>query len=152
MNFSLFDLIGIVSLIGVVILGVFFWIERKYLRELFPQSGTRDIRTKFKELIEVVNTLTLKEEELVRDFSKLRQNNLSNLQKVSLLRYNPYGDTGGDQSFSICFLDGNLDGFLITSLHSRSGTRVYAKPIIKGKSEIELSKEESDVLQKTLVK
>lgn len=152
MNFRLLDVLNIIALVGVVVLAFLFWKERSYLRELFPQSGSRDIRTKFKELIEVINLLTEKEEELVKDFAKLKQDNLSNLQRVSLVRYNPYGDTGGDQSFSICFLDGQLDGFLITSLHSRSGTRVYAKPIVKGKSEIELSREEEDVLQKTLNK
>lgn len=150
MDFRLLDILNVITLIGVTVLTFFFWKERSYLRELFPQSGSRDIRTKFKELIEVVNLLTNKEEELVKDFAKLRHDNLSNLQRVSLVRYNPYGDTGGDQSFSICFLDGEFNGFLITSLHSRSGTRVYAKPIIKGKSDIELSKEETSVLQKAL--
>jgi len=65
-------------------------------------------------------------------------------------KYNPYNDTGGDQSFSLVLLDGKLNGTILTSLHSRSGTRIYAKVIKKGESELDLSKEEKEVLKKAI--
>jgi hypothetical protein len=72
-------------------------------------------------------------------------------QKIGFLRYNPFSDTGGDQSFCLCVLNQHNTGFLLTSLHSREQTRIYAKSIIEGKSiQAELSKEESEVLQKAL--
>ncbi len=43
-----------------------------------------------------------------------------------------------------------FDGVLITSLHSRAGTRTYLKNIKKGESELELSKEEKSVLSEAL--
>lgn len=65
------------------------------------------------------------------------------VQKVGVLRYNPFSDTGGDQSFILSILDGKNDGIVLTSLHSRGITRWYAKNIKDGKClDYELSKEE----------
>jgi hypothetical protein len=70
---------------------------------------------------------------------------------VELLRYNPYEDTGGDQSFSLALLDNDGNGVVVTSLHSRSGTRVFSKPVILGKaSQFQFSKEEDEVIKKAL--
>lgn len=68
------------------------------------------------------------------------------LQKISMVRFNPFGDVGGDQSFSLAMLDGHDSGLIITSIHGRSGTRVYAKPIDLGKSKYSLSAEEKKAL------
>jgi hypothetical protein len=62
--------------------------------------------------------------------------------RLGLVRFNPFDDTGGNQSFAIALLDANNDGFVISSLHSRTGTRVYAKAIFEGACESQLSTEE----------
>ena len=78
----------------------------------------------------------------------LERSNVRNVQKVKLKRFNPFGDTGGDQSFTMVLLDDNNDGVVLSSLHGRSGTRVYAKPVKSGKQvEHELSEEERDILK-----
>jgi hypothetical protein len=64
------------------------------------------------------------------------------LQRFEVLRYNAYGDSGGDQSFSIAMLDADASGIVITSLHGRDGVRVYAKPIDRGRSTYSLSDDE----------
>ncbi len=68
-------------------------------------------------------------------------------QQVGLVRYNPFDDTGGNQSFALAMLDANGDGWVLSSLHSRTGTRVYAKPINKGRSDAALSAEESAAIR-----
>jgi len=55
---------------------------------------------------------------------------------------------GGDQSFSLALLDEENNGVVITSLYSKGGNRIYAKPIIQEKSEYYLSKEEIEAIQK----
>lgn len=67
------------------------------------------------------------------------------IQKLGFVRYNPFGDTGGDQSFCICLLDQNDNGIMITSLHTRNQTRLYAKQVSAGKNQegFEFSKEEA---------
>src|SRR6266700_3948393 len=69
------------------------------------------------------------------------------IQKIGLLRFNPFKDTGGDQSFILALVDSFDTGIIITALYSRSGTRWYTKKVVKGKStEHELSDEEKKAL------
>jgi hypothetical protein len=73
-------------------------------------------------------------------------------QRYGFQRFNPFTDTGGDQSFSLSLLDEKGDGFVISSLHSRENTRIYAKKIEAGKStnNTVLSKEEQEVIKQAL--
>ena len=52
-------------------------------------------------------------------------------QRVGLVRFNPFEDTGGNQSFALALLDAEGNGWVLSSLHARTGTRVYAKPITR---------------------
>ena len=72
--------------------------------------------------------------------------------RMGLVRFNPFEDTGGNQSFAIALLDGRGDGFIVSSLHARTGTRLYAKAVTGGTSETALSDEESTALQQALAK
>jgi hypothetical protein len=72
--------------------------------------------------------------------------------RVGLVRFNPFEDTGGNQSFALALLDGKGDGFVVSSLHSRTGTRIYAKSIAAGASETALSEEETGALRQALAK
>ncbi|MDD3607770.1 MAG: DUF4446 family protein [Candidatus Moranbacteria bacterium] len=56
------------------------------------------------------------------------------LHKTGIVRFNPFRDIGGDQSFSLSLLDGRNNGLVISSLYSRDGVRVYAKSILNGQS------------------
>jgi uncharacterized protein DUF4446 len=76
----------------------------------------------------------------------------SSFARLGLVRYNPFEDTGGNQSFAVALLDGRGDGFVVSSLHARAGTRVYAKAIAGGASEAALSDEESAALKQALAK
>lgn len=69
------------------------------------------------------------------------------VQKVGMLRFNPFGNEGGNQSFAVAMLDNNNTGVIILSLYSRDGVRIYAKPVKEGKSEYQLSKEEEEALE-----
>lgn len=109
----------------------------------------------FKVLVLVNKTgRSVKIQEMIRLLEGLE--NLDNkfakfIQKAALLRYNPYKDTGGDQSFSLALLNENGDGIVLTSLHARSGTRVFAKEVSNGaKGNIELSSEEEQVIKQAL--
>ncbi len=78
-------------------------------------------------------------------------NNFDNNLKIGITRFNPFDDVGGDQSFTLTILDKNNSGAIITSLHNRDITRIYAKPIKNGIGEnITLSKEEKSAIVKTI--
>ncbi len=72
------------------------------------------------------------------------------LQKVGIVRFNPFQESGGDQSFSVAVLDASNNGFVITSLYGREANRVYAKPVSKGVSSYSLSKEEQEAISKAI--
>ena len=72
--------------------------------------------------------------------------------RAGLVRYNPFEDTGGNQSFALALLDGRGDGFVVSSLHARAGTRLYAKAVAGGSSEAALSDEEAEALRQALAK
>jgi len=67
--------------------------------------------------------------------------------RLGLVRFNPFDDTGGNQSFVLAMLDANNDGFVMSSLHSRTVTRLYAKAIFGGTSEMTLSAEETQAVE-----
>lgn len=69
------------------------------------------------------------------------------LQHIGLVRFNPFDDTGSDQSFAIALLDDDRDGIVISSLHGRANTRVFAKPVADGSSPHNLSDEESQAIR-----
>jgi hypothetical protein len=69
------------------------------------------------------------------------------VQRVGLVRFNPFEETGGNQSFALALTDANGDGLVISSLHARAGTRLYAKSVVAGKSDAALSAEESEALR-----
>lgn len=71
-------------------------------------------------------------------------------QRVGLVRYNPFGDTGGNQSFALALLDGNANGIVVSSLHARAGTRIYAKTLAGGRSDSPLSDEEAEALRQAI--
>ena len=67
-------------------------------------------------------------------------------QRVGLVRYNPFEETGGNQSFALALLDAAGDGWVLSSLHARAGTRIYAKAIRAGRSDAGLSAEETTAI------
>lgn len=100
----------------------------------------REVLTQFRELKENF-------ERVSAELENLKKENKFNLQKVSLVRFNPFREVGGNQSFSIALLDGNDNGIVITSLYTREGNRVYGKPIKNGQSDYLLSEEEKKAIQ-----
>lgn len=81
-------------------------------------TETRELDQEIQELFEISN--------------RLRELCLKSLHKTSVIRFNPFKEVGGNQSFSVVLLDGKNSGVVLSSLHTREGTRVYAKPVLSG--------------------
>lgn len=138
------EAVSLILLIWLSFLSYLFWKQKKFFSDFFPKTD----QDQFKKLLFSVEEVEKREQALRRGLKDLGLDGLNHLQRIEVLRYNPYNDTGGQQSFSVCLLDGKLNGLILSSLHSRSGTRTYIKPIAQGESELELSKEEKQVLDK----
>lgn len=132
-------------------LSILVWKQNGFLKSLFPKSGERDIRKRFEEVTKEVISFRQDLDKLKSNLSLVERLGLKHIQRIELLRYNPYQDSGGDQSFTIALLDNEGNGFVLTSLHARSQTRVFAKLVIKGKSgKHQFSKEEELVINKAM--
>lgn len=145
-------LIIILTLSGVwlvVLTVVVFWVL-KYFRKLSKN-------TKQGNLIKVLDKVLSKQSKnkasinkVEKELAKLEEDTAEHVQKIGLVRFNPFNEIGGDHSFSLALLDGKGTGIVFTSLHTRERTRIYLKPITKGKSELDLSKEENNALSRAL--
>lgn len=103
-----------------------------------------------KKVLEKVLDSETANKKLIGEASKridfLEEDSKLHIQKVGLVRFNPFKELGGDHSFSLAFLDDKSSGIIITSLHTRDRTRVYMKDVKRGKSSFELSSEEKKAL------
>ena len=81
---------------------------------------------------------------------QLEQMYLTTIQHVGVVRFNAFPDAGSDLSFAIAVLDGNRDGFVLSSIYGRDESRVYAKPVQKGESNYFLSQEENQAISQAL--
>ena len=84
------------------------------------------------------------------EIKKIKEEMMSNLQKVGILKYDAFQEMGGKLSFALTLLDGNNNGYIINSMHSREGCYNYIKEIVKGESYIELSEEEAESLERAI--
>ncbi len=149
----IFVLIGI-SLVWLTILTYLLLQDRTFLMRFFPHkqedsaAESVSLRAQFADILEKLDHFSDRERVTAKHLQELRKEGLGFIQIVEMMRYNPYGDVGGDQSFSFLLADAKKNGILFTSLHARSGTRSYVKPIVEGKSELELSQEEKKLLDR----
>lgn len=112
---------------------------------------------KVKDLEEVISEQLKRTKGIENNVNKLFQWNEDlqkiiniSITKVGVVRFNPFRDTGGDQSFVIALLDSKNSGLVLSSLYTREGTRVYTKPIEKGMSTYNLSNEEQEAIKKAI--
>jgi len=103
-----------------------------------------------KEVLDQFKDLEKKVDIISHELENLKKTGKFSIQKMGVVRYNPFSGVGSNQSFSLTLLDGNNDGMVITSLYARDGNRVYAKTIEEGKSQYSLSGEEKQAISEAM--
>jgi len=126
-------LIGICGLLAIwcVILTVLIAKEQSFLKNLAKGATKKDLVSVLKQIVCSLQSAAVKIENTEVQVSNLQRAAQSHFQKIGFIRFNPFNETGGDQSFCLCLLDGKDDGIVITSLHSRESTRLYTKTVEK---------------------
>ena len=145
--------LGILILILVVISGFLFrysYKTNKKIDKLLEKGKIKDFKDIFLSQKDKNNNL---EEKIKKAFLKIE--NLEDIcektiQKIGIVRFNPFSGMGGNQSFVIALLDNKNSGFLISSLFVKDGNMVYAKAIKDGKSDHQLSGEEKEALERAI--
>lgn len=121
----------------------------KHYQRLVGTTKKKNLQNILEEILRITKNQEEETEKLKKRLEKIEKNNLVHLQKIGFLRFNPFSDTGGDQSFVLSFLDAKDNGIVLNSLHNRGTTRIYAKEIKKGEGHnFKLSKEEKEAINK----
>ncbi len=130
--FASFCLLQILFLLGLISL---WWRQAKQEKKLhifFGDKEAQALETILVEQLQEIRVLDQEIQELFEVLNKLRDLSLKTIHKVAVERFNPFKDVGGNQSFCVVLLNGQNTGVVLSSLHTREGTRVYAKPVLEG--------------------
>jgi hypothetical protein len=119
---------------------------RERLDLLTRGSDGESLEAVFDAHLETVHQVGRDLDELTARTAVLESSARHHFARLGLVRFNPFPDTGGNQSFALALLDESEEGFVVSSLHSRTGTRIYAKAIVGGKADTSLSTEETEAM------
>jgi hypothetical protein len=141
--------LAVLALIGVVV-----WLalrlrkaEARYFALVDGTTGG-NLESMLTEHMVQVRDATGRVVELDELARRLERGSRGHLQRVGFLRFNPFRDAGGDQSFAVAVTDQDGNGVVISSLHSRDVTRVYGKPLAGWASPYPLTDEEEQAIKK----
>ncbi len=142
--------IGIV--IWLAILTYFFIRYIKHYQTLTRSPSTHeDLKTVLEKYSSEVSEALVELGKLDDRVKFIEEDALKHIQKFAVIRFNPFDDAGGDQSFAAALLDNEGNGVVISSLHGRETTRVYGKPVKNGEAvNYEFSEEEEKVVKLAL--
>jgi hypothetical protein len=149
--------IVVVLALAVVVLVVWVaWLQRsdallrRRLRRLIGEGEGVGLDELLDRQFRRLDTVAERVEALNRLHHELEALSQQSIQKVGVVRFNPFADTGGDQSFAVALLDAAGNGVVLSSLHGRADTRIFAKQVQAGRSKHALSDEEQDAIRKAL--
>jgi len=149
----------VVVVLGVVVVVLAVWVAwlqrsdallRRRLRRLIGDGEGVGLDELLDRQFRRLDTVAERVEALNRLHHELEALSQQSIQKVGVIRFNPFADTGGDQSFAVALLDADGNGVVLSSLHGRADTRIFAKPVQGGRSKHALSDEEQDAIRKAL--
>ncbi|MBI4037921.1 DUF4446 family protein [Candidatus Curtissbacteria bacterium] len=146
---NILPLLLTISLVWLLILSVYTYRAVAHYKQLIRNTNKRNLQ-EILELILVNQEQNAKNlGQIAKEMDIFRQTQKQFLSKYSLIRFNPFEDVGGDQSFAFALLNAINNGIVVSSLHSRGGTKIYAKPVAGAKPEsYGFSKEEKEVVEK----
>ncbi|MCL4534440.1 MAG: DUF4446 family protein [Bacteroidetes bacterium] len=155
-NYGLYLWLGLVGLTALLLVwlitlqlqvGRALWHYRRLVRDV-DRGNLEDV---LEHQLQLTERMAEEVAELSRGSRSLGETLHHALQRVAVVRFNPFQDTGSDQSFCVALLDDMGDGVVLTSIFSREGCRTYAKPILSGQSKYPLSSEEREAIKQARI-
>lgn len=158
LNFLHTDLFLIILLILNIILLISSIISNIRIRNIHQNSNLfmkklgdgKDIK---EDLEKYINRVANSEEEIRKlslNYKILEKKMKKCVQKMGVVRYNAYKNTGSDLSFAVSLLDEENNGLVLNGIYSREMSNIYAKPIKNGQSKYKTSPEEKEAISKAI--
>lgn len=153
-----FSFIGCLSL-GILLLVGVSWYQHRRLKRLehllsvfLSGKDGQSLETVLLETKASVRSLDEDIQELFTISNSLHQLGTRSLHKSAVMRFNPFKEVGGNQSFAVALLNGKNSGVVFSSLHTREGTRAYAKPVKNGSADgFPFTEEEKAVIHEAIL-
>lgn len=145
----LLTIISLIFFLWLSILTIIYWRRLRILTKITTSGQKKDLTEILNSLQSLVSENRKEIDTLQDKIAKLKKQERQHIQKIGFVKFNPFADTGGEQSFVLSLLDADDNGVIFTVLHARSGTRWYTKMINRGKSKgFDLSQEEKEAIKK----
>lgn len=145
--------IAIFALLGIIILVVMFWIVKTEtrLKRFFVGKKAKDLEDTIFHLQEEITVLKSAKEKIEKELVTINAKLKKSIRGLETIRFNPFPDQGGNQSFAVGMLNEEGNGVVISSLYARDRMSVFAKPVKGGRAEYDLTQEEQEALAKAKV-
>ncbi len=151
------NIILILGIMNVVLLIAFIInilktskIDKKYNNFIKKIGNGRNIEEDLENYMYRVERVEKQNTEITEDIRNLDKTIENCIQKVGIVRYSAFKDTGSDLSFALAMLDENNNGVVLNGIYSREMSNIYAKPIQNGKSRYTVSEEEQEAIKKAV--
>ena len=147
---------GIENLVGAILIAISIlllllsWRMSRRLRNTLKLSNGSSLDQTLFELQHRLQELANDHREMRRQVKDVAENQGQAFQKAGLVRFNAFGDTGGELSFSLALLNQHGDGLVLTNIYSREESRLYAKPVRQLQSNYVLTQEEQEALRQAV--
>lgn len=143
--------ICILLLIGFIIMIIRLNnINKRYRQFLNKLGDGKNIEEDLENYMYRVERVEKQNAELGNYVKNIDQDLTKCIQKIGIVRYNAFKDTGSDLSFTLALLDEKNNGVVLNGIYSREMSNIYAKPVESGKSKYTLSEEEREAIQKAI--
>ena len=120
------------------------------LKRIFSGFKAKNMESLIAELTKKTKELEEERKKTELQITSIDKRLAQSIRNIETVRFNPFPQVGGNQSFAISLLNDEGNGVVISSLYARDRTSLFAKPIKAGQSEFELTKEEKSVLKKSI--
>ena len=142
--------VNLLLLIGIIINTIRISKINKENKELITKLSGTDIKEDLKNYVHRVETSEQKIDTIINYCKDLESTLTGCIQKVGIIRYSAFRDTGSDLSFALALLDNNNNGVILNGIYSREMSNIYAKPVVDGEATYTLSEEEKQALQQAI--
>lgn len=136
-------LLMVIFLICTLVVGKSYKnLNARYLDFMSKLGNGENVEKILSEYLKIVDEMMKKSKNQEEEIIRLENNLKKCVQKVGIVRYNAYGDTGSDLSFTLALMDSEDNGVVVNGLYSRESSSIFAKPLVKGETKYNLSAEE----------
>ena len=149
----LFVMFGIMILLLVgfiIILAKFSKLNKKYKNFMKKLGDGKNLEEDLETYMYRVEKVEKQNMDIFNQIKNLEKDLTKCIQKIGIVRYNAFKDTGSDLSFALALLDENNDGVVLNGIYSREMSNIYAKPVEQGRSAYTLSEEEAQAIEKAI--